>query len=72
MQTRDHLHSYGQNFPAARHSRLSASLAEHELAAEAQSLFSLLPDALMLNIVCSCDQVLPSSPRLASVASVLL
>ncbi len=50
-------HSYGNNFPFSRHSRLVVTLGEHELAAEAQSVFSLLPDALMLQIACSCDEV---------------
>ncbi len=54
-------HSYGQNFPADRHSRLAATLGEHELAAESQSAFALLPDSLMLLIACSCHEV-PHSP----------
>ena len=45
---------------------------EHELAAEAASAFSLLPDALLLHITCSCDEVhahpfslsMPPPPRL--------
>ena len=53
---------YGHNFPAVRHSRLTAALGEHELAAEAQSPFALLPDSLMLHIACGCDEVQPESP----------
>ena len=56
-------HSYGQNFPVSRHSRLAVTLGEHELAAEAQSVFSLLPDALMLQIACSCNEVRASHTR---------
>jgi hypothetical protein len=54
---------YGQNFPASRHSRLVVSLGEHELAAEAASAFAVLPDALLLHILCCCDEVSARPPH---------